>query len=47
MNTYFALKALDGLNNSNTISKITVSEWVMLGCVLIGSCVIFHFTDKK
>jgi len=47
MNTYFALKALDGLTKSNTVTQITTSEWVMFGCVIALSCIIFHFTDKK
>lgn len=47
MNTYFALKALDGLTESNTVTQITTSEWVMFVCVIAVNCIILHFIDKK
>ena len=51
MNTYFALKALDGLTESNTVIQMTTSQWVMFGVLAVSALavnsIILHFIDKK
>ena len=51
MNTYFALKALDRLTESNTVIQMTTSQWVMFGVLAVSALavnsIILHFIDKK